>query len=167
MIPRENYFRAIGELVKYCRRSKCRDEIVALYLGGSVARGDFVPGRSDIDIYAVARDDKGGVERILKGAARRIASESLRELFEIHREPLGITVTTIEEVRSGSSFLGTGFEYATSWAQESFSSDARSGISSPCRAGKKKRPRLSGRWAKYAGCFGRDSVNYPRPSLRA
>lgn len=97
--------------MEFCKSSKCGDEIVALYLAGSAARGDFVPGRSDIDIYVVVREDKEGIEEALKKAARRIASERLAGLFEIHREPLGISVATLTEAKTGKSFLGAGFEH--------------------------------------------------------
>ena len=34
-----------------------REQLVALYLGGSLALGDFGPQRSDIDFAAVTRDE--------------------------------------------------------------------------------------------------------------
>lgn len=35
----------------------------------------------------------------------------MAELFEMHREPLEISVTTLAEVKTGMSFFGRGFKY--------------------------------------------------------
>ncbi len=111
MVPKRAYQEAIEELIGFCGRSRYRGDIVALYLGGSVARGDFSPGRSDIDIYVVAGANKEGIEAEFKAAAKRIAEERLEELFKVHPEPIGVTVTTVSEIREGKSFLAAGFEY--------------------------------------------------------
>jgi predicted nucleotidyltransferase len=46
--------------------------IVGLYLSGSLAYGDFVPERSDIDLQAVVRSP--------------LTQEELRSVEELHRE---------------------------------------------------------------------------------
>jgi len=110
-VTERDYCEAIEELIKSCERSPHKDDIVAVYLGGSVARGDFSPGRSDIDIYVVVSQKKEEIGEELKEAAGKIASERLKELFEVHQEPIGITVTTVSEIQAGRSFLAAGFEY--------------------------------------------------------
>jgi len=47
-------------------------KIVGLYLSGSLAYGDFVPGRSDIDLQAVVR--------------KPLTEEELRSVEQLHRE---------------------------------------------------------------------------------
>jgi len=111
IVSEREYWEAIEELIGFCEGSRYKDDIVAIYLGGSVARGDFSPGRSDIDIYMVARASKEGMEAELEKVAKRIAKERLARLLEVHQEPIGVTVTTVSEVRAGKSFLAAGFEY--------------------------------------------------------
>src|SRR5579862_2857030 len=48
------------------------EKIVGLYLSGSLAYGDFVPGRSDIDLEAVVRNP--------------LPEDELRSIEELHRE---------------------------------------------------------------------------------
>ena len=40
-VSKEDYREAIEELVEFCGKSRHKENIVAVYLGGSVARGDF------------------------------------------------------------------------------------------------------------------------------
>ena len=112
-LDRQDYRAAIRALVEFCERSRHKSDIVAVYLGGSVARGDFSPARSDIDVYIVTggKEEKEEIEREFKEAARKIARKRLKALFEVHQEPVGIAVTTISGIQSGKSFLAAGFEY--------------------------------------------------------
>jgi len=110
-VSKEDYREAIEELVEFCGKSRHKENIVAVYLGGSVARGDFSPGRSDIDIYVVVSGRKKEIEEELREAARRISAGKLGPLFEVHQDPIGIAVTTLSEIRAGRSFLAAGFEY--------------------------------------------------------
>jgi predicted nucleotidyltransferase len=89
------------------------DEVVkAVYVGGSVARGDFVPGRSDIDFYIVLRaGNKEELQKKLNEEVKKLEAKYFRDLRYLHDEVIGATVTTLEEIREGCSFLGTGFEY--------------------------------------------------------
>ena len=74
--------------------------------------GDFIPECSDIDIYVVLRDgDKLEFKKRLKKEAKKVEMRCLSNLKSIHDEVISVEVTTIEEVRSGRSFLGAGFEY--------------------------------------------------------
>lgn len=47
----------------------------------------------------------------LKEKAKRIEMKYLSNLRSIHDEVISVEVTTIEEVKSGRSFLGASFEY--------------------------------------------------------
>lgn len=65
-------------LTEWAEGLKCLlgKEIVGLYLSGSLAYGDFVPARSDIDLQAVVRhpltkDQLGPVERLHREIERR------------------------------------------------------------------------------------------------
>jgi len=105
------YLKALSELVDDIV-AKYAVKIKAIYVGGSVARGDFVPGRSDIDIYAVLReDDKDEIQKRFEAEARRIEEKYFEDLKPVLDEVIGVTVTTLEEIRNGKSFLGKGFEY--------------------------------------------------------
>lgn len=108
---RQDYFDAVNKLVDVII-DKFEDKIVAIYAGGSFARGDFVPGRSDIDIYVVARENyKGQLQKSLDEEARKIETKYFDDLRCILDEVLGVSVTTLEEIQNGQSFLGSGFEY--------------------------------------------------------
>lgn len=86
-------------------------QIVSIYLGGSVARGDFTPGRSDIDVFVVLRARDGELERTLREHARRIEARYLDHVMRSNPEPFSVTFTSLDEIQGGSSFLGIGFEY--------------------------------------------------------
>lgn len=107
----KDYYDAVGEVVNVTIE-KYGDEVKAVYAGGSFARGDFVPGRSDIDLYVVVGREKEEIQKDLQGQAlgvERKYFEGLRYMFD---EVLSITVTTLEKVKEGRSFLGAGFEYS-------------------------------------------------------
>jgi len=108
---REDYYDAVNELIEVIT-GRYRNSLKAIYAGGSFARGDFVPGRSDIDIYIVAENRKEELQRELHGETLRIEKEHFTDLRAIFDEVLGISVTTLKEIREGTSFLGLGFEYS-------------------------------------------------------
>lgn len=108
---KKDYLDALNEFVDVVAR-KYSGEVKAVYVGGSVARGDFVPGRSDIDFYIVSNDDnKEELQKNLEGEARKLETRYFKDLKHLHDEVVGVTVTTLEEIRKGISFLGAGLEY--------------------------------------------------------
>lgn len=111
MTSKTDYLEAIKEIGECCKNSVYKSNIVAVYVGGSVARGDFSPGRSDIDIYVIVDGKKEEIESELKKAAGEISNRKLSALMKVHQEPIGITLTALQEIRRGDSFLGAGFEY--------------------------------------------------------
>lgn len=111
MLSKMDYLHAVGKLVGRCESYE--DEIVALYMGGSVSRGDFSPGRSDLDIYLVLKEENEEVIERFKNETKNIEGEYLQELTEIHPDPVSLATTTLEKVQDGSSFLGSGVEYHT------------------------------------------------------
>jgi predicted nucleotidyltransferase len=54
VITRQTYYKFVDELVE--ESSELSDEIVSIVLHGSVARGDLIPGISDIDLLFVTAD---------------------------------------------------------------------------------------------------------------
>lgn len=108
---RKDYYNAVNELIEVAT-GKYKKGLKAIYAGGSFARGDFTPGRSDIDIYVVAENGKQKLQRELRGEALKIEKKYFSDLRSIFDEVLGISVTTLEEIREGTSFLGSGFEYS-------------------------------------------------------
>jgi len=109
--PRENYYNAVNELIEVIT-GRYGNSLKAIYAGGSFARGDFVPGRSDVDIYVVVSNGKEELQRDLQGEALSIEKRYFGELKSVLDEVLGVTVTTLREIQEGRSFLGAGFEYS-------------------------------------------------------
>lgn len=62
----------LTEWVEGLKRSLGKNNIVGLYLSGSLAYGDFVPERSDIDLQAVVRN--------------RLTQDELRSIEQLHRD---------------------------------------------------------------------------------
>ncbi|RLF01617.1 MAG: hypothetical protein DRK00_11105 [Thermoprotei archaeon] len=108
MVSREDYEQAVRELVEAVVKEF--GDVVSIYVAGSFARGDYMPGRSDVDIYVVLSRDGGAFEGIRR-RAREIEEKYLSEVRDYHPEPLGVSMTTLEEIRSGRSWLGIGWEY--------------------------------------------------------
>lgn len=108
---KEDYLNALNEFVDVVAR-KYSEEVKAVYVGGSVARGDFVPRRSDVDFYIVSKgDNKEELQKKLEEEVRKLETRYFKDLRHLHDEVVGATVTTLEEIQKGTSFLGTGFEY--------------------------------------------------------
>jgi predicted nucleotidyltransferase len=108
---KKDYLDAVNEFVKLIDR-KYGEMVEAVYVGGSVARGDFVPGRSDIDFYVVSKaSNKEELQKKLNEEAKKLEAKYFKDLRYLHDEVIGATVTTLEELCKGCSFLGTGFEY--------------------------------------------------------
>jgi predicted nucleotidyltransferase len=107
----EDYDDAVSELVNVMAQ-KYGDRVESVYAGGSFARGDFVPGRSDIDIYIVVKEEKEELQKDLKREVLEIEEKHFKELKPLIGAVLDITVTTEKEVEGGQSFLGAGFEYS-------------------------------------------------------
>ncbi len=136
MLSRIEYFKAVNEVVEYCRNNAHRGNLIAIYLAGSVARGDFSPGRSDIDMYLVLKDRNQEFEEGLEGKAKEITSGYLVSLIGVVPQPITCQVTTLDEISQGRSFLGKGFEYhnfATT-AKLLHGTDIRAMIPEPTRA---------------------------------
>ena len=111
LFSKKDYLDAVKELVTNMV-SLWGNEIKAVYAGGSFARGDFVPGRSDVDLYVVGRvRNKEELQKTLTEEARKVEKKYFEDLKRIHEEVLGVEVTTLEEIKNGKSFLGAGFEY--------------------------------------------------------
>jgi predicted nucleotidyltransferase len=111
MYTRKDYYDSVNELIALVTE-KHGSEITAIYAGGSFAREDFVPGRSDIDVYVVVKDDSEELRRFLEQKAEEVERKYFNNLRSVLGEVLSIATTTLEEVQSGRSFLGAGFEYS-------------------------------------------------------
>lgn len=108
---KKDYLNTLDEFVNVVVR-KYSEEVKTVYVGGSVARGDFVPGRSDIDFYIVSKDDnKEELQKKLEKEVRRLETKYFKDLKHLHDEVIGVTVTTLTEVQKGTSFLGAGLEH--------------------------------------------------------
>ncbi|MFQ6068149.1 MAG: nucleotidyltransferase domain-containing protein [Candidatus Bathyarchaeia archaeon] len=107
----EDYYNAVSELVDVVTK-RYGNKVKAIYAGGSFARGDFVPGRSDIDLYVVGENKEEEMQEELREKALEIEKKYFEDLRSVFDEVLGISVTTLTEIKGGRSFLGAGFEYS-------------------------------------------------------
>ena len=91
---------------------KFKDDIVSIIVVGSWARGDFVPGQSDIDLNIVINTGNSSEyevkARMLANSTQR---EHLSEFSNLKEEVIGTSVTSLDEIKSGKSQLGSGFVY--------------------------------------------------------
>jgi predicted nucleotidyltransferase len=110
-LKREDYFQAVDEVVNYIKSINLEKWIIAAYLGGSMGRGDFIPGQSDIDIYIVTEEENSVKEKLIADIALDTAIERLPYLADICDNPITIAFTTIDAIKSGNSWLGVGPEY--------------------------------------------------------
>ncbi len=85
--------------------------IMAVYLSGSVARGDYIVGTSDIDIYVVCKDENKSLNISFEKYAKQIASEFLAEIMVWYPDVVSLAFTTYKDVKNGTSFLGKGPDY--------------------------------------------------------
>lgn len=109
MINKQTYESAIEKFINYATQI---DELFSIYLGGSVARGDFIPSQSDIDIYVVlrSRKTKKAISR-LEEIRERIEKKYFPSSNKFKEEMISTEITTRNEIIKGKSFLGRGFEY--------------------------------------------------------
>lgn len=105
----EDYNQVLDRVKTLCQ-SNSFPGLIAIYVAGSVARGDFLPGRSDIDLYAVADHVDPNLQQILADVAVELGS-TLTEVARANPQPVGITLTSLAAIEAGQSFLGAGFEY--------------------------------------------------------
>jgi len=110
MVSKEDYDRAVDEFIGSIG-SRFGEKVVSVYAAGSYARGDFVPGRSDIDVYVVTKVGDSDVEKELRSLADPIVEKYLRDVKLIQPDVLSLAVTSLEDVRAGKSWLGIGWEY--------------------------------------------------------
>jgi len=107
----EDYFLAVDEVVNYIKSSNLQEWIIAVYLGGSMGRGDFVPGKGGIDIYIITKEENSANEKLITDTAQNIAVKRLPYLTDICDNPITIAFTTVDAIKSGNSWLGVGPEY--------------------------------------------------------
>jgi predicted nucleotidyltransferase len=110
MASKEDYDRAVDEFIGSIK-SGLSEKVISVYATGSYARGDFVPGRSDIDIYVVTKVSDSDVEKELRSFADPIVEKYLRDVKLIQPDVLSLAVTNLEDIRAGKSWLGIGWEY--------------------------------------------------------
>jgi len=110
MVSREDYKDSIDKFVGIIER-ELADKVVAVYAAGSFARGDYIVGRSDIDLYIVVKEEEEGLKKKLYEICKEIEDKNLKEVKNYHPEPLSLAITTMDEVKDGKSWLGMGWEY--------------------------------------------------------
>jgi len=81
-------------------KARLRDELVALYLGGSYLRGDFIPGWSDIDITTIVKDEVWENESLKREFFKKCDTirKEVENTYGIHVDiglPLGTTSESV------------------------------------------------------------------------
>jgi len=99
MWTRKDYFHAVSEFVVALNRTR-GSSIKAIYAGGSFARGDFVPGRSDIDIYVVVKGEKEAVHSFAEEKAAEVERKCFGKLRSQLGQVLSVETTTLDNVQS-------------------------------------------------------------------
>lgn len=87
------------------------DNIISVYLSGSVSRGDYIVGASDIDIYVICNKEDSNLSHSFESHVQNIASSFLSEIMNWYPDVVSIAFTTYEDIKNGSSFLGKGADY--------------------------------------------------------
>ena len=102
----DNYIIFINEWLNAIKKLEDIKEIFGIYLGGSVARGDYKIGFSDIDIYIITKNKNHSFEDIKK------ETEILknRYLSDMTWCPDCVTIIyeSYENIINGQSWLGYG-----------------------------------------------------------
>lgn len=99
----------INDLVNLLPSIDKENNVVAVYLGGSMSRGDYIVGISDIDIYVVVNN----IEKTnqINLSIQDIARHKLNELLSWCPDGVTVAFTTYNEVKEGKSWLGSNTEY--------------------------------------------------------
>lgn len=83
MVGKEDYNKAVTDFVKnFCK--ELGEYIEAIYVAGSYARGYFVPGRSDINVYVVLNKRNRNIENNIIEIAREIEEKYLKKVKYYH-----------------------------------------------------------------------------------
>lgn len=107
----DRYMQFIDKLIVYLPAYKHIDNIISVYLAGSVSRGDYMVEASDIDIYVICKDQDSNLNNSFDSYVQNIAREFLAEIMNWYPDVVSIAFTTYEAVKNGSSFLGKGADY--------------------------------------------------------
>ena len=104
------YLDFVNEIVHSISDIDRGQNIVSVYLGGSVARGDYVVGASDIDIYIVVKSIENTNE--IDSGIQCIAKCRLHEeLLSWCPDGVSVTFTTYNDIKTGRSWLGSVSDY--------------------------------------------------------
>ena len=103
------YMEFINDITRVFNETEDTSNIKAVYLGGSLSRGDYVIGISDIDIYIVV-DHYEGTE-LINNYIQEIAKNKLHELLEWCPDGVTVAFTKYSDIKTGCSWLGMGADY--------------------------------------------------------
>lgn len=103
------YFGFVNYLIESIPKIDIKNNIMSIYLGGSMSRGDYVIGISDIDIYIVVNSIENANE--INSEIQDIAKRKLFELLSWCPDGVTVSFTTYNEIIDGTSWLGSNSEY--------------------------------------------------------
>lgn len=107
----DKYIQFIDKLTKCLPAFNSIDNIISVYLGGSVSRGDYIVGASDIDIYVVCDFEDNNLNISFEKYVQNIANEFLTEIKNWYPDVVSISFTIYKDIKNGTSFLGKGADY--------------------------------------------------------
>lgn len=107
----DEYIKFINKLTEDLSAFNKIDNIVSVYIGGSISRGDYIVGASDIDIYVVCNIEDNNLKASFENYVKNICNEFLLEIKSWYPDVVSIAFTTYKGVKDGTSFLGKGADY--------------------------------------------------------
>lgn len=110
MVSKGDYDKAVDEFVNSIR-DRLGEKIVSIYAAGSYTRGDFIPGRSDIDIYVVTKVNEPNIEKELQLYVNDVVKKYLQDVKTVQTDVISIASTSLEDMKTGKSWLGIRWEY--------------------------------------------------------
>jgi len=111
LITKQDYRNSIQALISRLNQLELKDSILAVYIGGSVSREDYIPGRSDIDIYVVMKSYDMNIEKELNNIGLELTIKYLKNINETCGESFSFSFTTLNDIKNNKSWLGLGSEY--------------------------------------------------------
>lgn len=87
------------------------ENVISVYLCGSVARGDYFVNASDIDLYIILGNKDIKIEEMLTKFIFHKATDILSELLTWCPDGVSISYIYYDEIKKGESWLAIGSEY--------------------------------------------------------
>lgn len=108
-VTTEDYERALDAIESLCDRTTFSGRITVVYVSGSVGRGDYTPGRSDLDLAVLLTERDSAFEEVFLTEIDRIIDQFLPELVGISPTPIDVTFAEKGAVLEGERTIRDAF----------------------------------------------------------